>query len=97
MNTIQCTIDPHTQLRALYMSLLTRQENFDEFKQLLAMYEVPPERMDHEPLDADLTQMGVGGHRRGAGVRRRAPSSGSPTGWRRRRVPRRDAPETLAR
>jgi hypothetical protein len=30
--------DPHSQLRALYQSLLTRQEHFDEFKQLLALY-----------------------------------------------------------
>jgi predicted nucleic acid-binding protein len=32
--------DPHTQLRALYQSLLARQENFDEFKRLLALYDV---------------------------------------------------------
>ncbi len=31
-------LDPHAQLRTLYMSLLTRQERFDEFKQLLALY-----------------------------------------------------------
>ncbi len=31
-------LDPHAQLRTLYMSLLTRQENFDEFKELLALY-----------------------------------------------------------
>lgn len=30
--------DPHSQLRALYRSLLERQSNFDEFKQLLALY-----------------------------------------------------------
>ena len=36
MNTT--TVDPHAQLRSLYMALLSRQENFDEFKQLLALY-----------------------------------------------------------
>src|SRR5262249_37629599 len=30
--------DPHSQLRALYRSLLARQSNFDEFKQLLGLY-----------------------------------------------------------
>jgi hypothetical protein len=30
--------DPHSQLRALYRSLLERQSNFDEFKQLLGLY-----------------------------------------------------------
>lgn len=30
--------DLHTQLRALYRSLLERQSNFDEFKQLLSLY-----------------------------------------------------------
>lgn len=52
MNTIQSFSDPHSQLRALYMSLLTRQENFDEFKQLLALYEVPHDRADEEPAEA---------------------------------------------
>ena len=32
--------DPHTQLRALYRSLLESEDNFHEFKQLLALY--PP-------------------------------------------------------
>jgi hypothetical protein len=52
MNTITNTTDPHAQLRALYLSLLTRQEHFDEFKQLLALYEVSPERLDMEPVEA---------------------------------------------
>jgi hypothetical protein len=52
VNTTQSFSDPHAQLRALYMSLLKRQENFDEFKQLLALYEVPPEHAGEEPLDA---------------------------------------------
>jgi hypothetical protein len=41
--------DPHAEIRALYVSLLTHQEHFDEFKQLLAAYEVEPELLDHEP------------------------------------------------
>ena len=32
------TIDPHVQLRSLYMTLLSDQEHFDEFKQLLSLY-----------------------------------------------------------
>lgn len=52
MNTRNESIDPHVQLRALYASLLTHQEHFDEFKQLLAMYDVSPELSDSEPADA---------------------------------------------
>ena len=50
--SITSTIDPHAQLRALYRSLLTKQEYFDEFKRLLALYEVAPEQLDAEPEDA---------------------------------------------
>ena len=39
--------DPHDQLRALYRSLLERQSNFDEFKQLLSLY--PPSVSDTAP------------------------------------------------
>ncbi|MFT3769837.1 MAG: hypothetical protein QM820_30760 [Minicystis sp.] len=56
MNTTLNVSDPHAQLRALYLSLLTRQENFDEFKQLLALYEVPPEQLDAEPQEASLVR-----------------------------------------
>jgi hypothetical protein len=49
MNTTIRSADPHAQLRALYLSLLTHQEHFDEFKQLLALYEVAPEIMTCEP------------------------------------------------
>jgi len=52
MNTTSSSVDPHTQLRALYLSLLTHQEHFDEFKQLLALYELPPEVADAEPVAA---------------------------------------------
>jgi hypothetical protein len=45
-------IDPQVQLRALYMSLITRQDRFDEFKDLLATYpDVPPDA-DVEPEEA---------------------------------------------
>jgi hypothetical protein len=46
------TLDPHAQLRALYRSLLTKQEYFDEFKRLLAMYEVQSDDGDAEPEEA---------------------------------------------
>jgi hypothetical protein len=48
MQTAQDT-DPHAQLRTLYMSLLTRQEHFDEFKQLLSMYPAAPGEDETEP------------------------------------------------
>ena len=38
--------DPHSQLRALYRSLLERQSNFDEFKQLLSLYPVSSDGTD---------------------------------------------------
>ena len=45
-------IDPHAQLRTLYLSLLTRQERFDEFKQLLSMYPAVPGEGETEPATA---------------------------------------------
>ena len=44
--------DPHEQLRRLYLALLTKQDRFDEFKQLLGAY--PPETVMEttEPEDA---------------------------------------------
>ncbi|WP_437602610.1 hypothetical protein [Sorangium sp. So ce590] len=50
MQTVN-TVDPHAQLRALYISLLRNQEHFDEFKQLLSLYIVSAEA-DEEPADA---------------------------------------------
>ncbi|XXT23329.1 hypothetical protein WME94_17490 [Sorangium sp. So ce429] len=50
MQTVN-SVDPHAQLRALYISLLRNQEHFDEFKQLLALYIVAPEA-DEEPEEA---------------------------------------------
>ena len=44
--------DPHAQLRTLYMSLLTRQERFDEFKQLLALYPRAAADTETEPATA---------------------------------------------
>ena len=50
--SMSTSTDPHTQLRSLYMSLLTSQEHFDEFKRLLALYDVDPESPDVEPAEA---------------------------------------------
>lgn len=52
MNTTTLLADPHAQLRALYLSLVTHQEHFDEFKQLLAEYDVAPDVVDREPPSA---------------------------------------------
>jgi hypothetical protein len=41
-------IDPHTQLRRLYTSLLEEQNRFDEFKQLLALYPATEEGEESE-------------------------------------------------
>ena len=43
-------IDTHSQLRELYKSLLSNQENFDEFKQMLSRY--PDVNTDEEPEEA---------------------------------------------
>ena len=48
MNTTITFTDPHAQLRALYVSLLTHQEHFDEFKQLLTLYPVGEELDESE-------------------------------------------------
>jgi hypothetical protein len=45
-------VDPHVQLRRLYISLLEDQNRFDEFKQLLAMYPTDSEDEDEEGEDA---------------------------------------------
>jgi hypothetical protein len=44
--------DPHAQLRALYQALLSRQEYFDEFKRLLALYDVSSTDFEIEPAEA---------------------------------------------
>lgn len=45
-------LDPHAELRSLYMSLLTRQENFDEFKELLSRYPAVPSEGETESTAA---------------------------------------------
>jgi hypothetical protein len=44
-------LDPHAQLRALYQSLLTDHARFDEFKRMLALYDVPADKPE-EPTEA---------------------------------------------
>ncbi len=46
------TLDPHTQLRALYQSLLTDHARFDEFKRMLALYDVNEDARAEEPEEA---------------------------------------------
>jgi hypothetical protein len=45
-------VDPHLQLRRLYISLLEDQHRFDEFKQLLAMYPADAEEAEEESDEA---------------------------------------------
>jgi hypothetical protein len=45
-------LDPHAQLRALYVALLEHQECFDEFKHLLSLYAIPAEQLDEEPVES---------------------------------------------
>ena len=45
-------LDPHAELRSLYMSLLTQQENFDEFKELLSKYPAVPSEGETESAAA---------------------------------------------
>ena len=52
MNIAGTVQDPQTQLRSLYLSLLTHQENFDEFRRLLALYDVAGVEGDDEPVEA---------------------------------------------
>ena len=51
MDTVLHT-DPQEQLRSLYKSLLNRQENLDEFRQLLSEYPPVADDDDTEPLAA---------------------------------------------
>lgn len=46
------TLDPHSQLRALYHSLLTDHARFDEFKRMLALYDVSEDERADEPAEA---------------------------------------------
>lgn len=46
------TLDPHAQLRTLYATLIERQDRFEEFKRLLALYDYTPSaEQEEEPLD----------------------------------------------
>jgi hypothetical protein len=64
MTTTPTYVDPHRQLRALYMSLLTHQDRFDEFKHILAEYDLRPElhaglhaeACDEEPVTAAVVR-----------------------------------------
>jgi hypothetical protein len=51
MDTVLHT-EPQEQLRFLYKSLLNRQENLDEFRQLLSQYPPVADYDDAEPLAA---------------------------------------------
>lgn len=52
-------IDPRVQLRSLYMSLVTRQDRFDEFKELLAQYPDLPDDSDQESEEAAQVRASV--------------------------------------
>jgi hypothetical protein len=49
--------DRHEQLRQLYLALLTRQERFDEFKQLLSAYPAAASIEDAEPEEAHAARV----------------------------------------
>jgi hypothetical protein len=59
MSTQQTTVDPHAQLRRLYLSLLENHERFDEFRRLLGQYEVEPEHLEAEPEEAAKVRMNL--------------------------------------
>jgi len=46
------TVDPHAQLRSLYSALIERQDRFEEFKRLLALYDYSPDGGSVEPAEA---------------------------------------------
>jgi len=43
MQTVQTTLDPHSDLRALYRSLIDNEDRFHEFKQILSLYPTDPQ------------------------------------------------------
>jgi hypothetical protein len=49
---MQSQNDPYAHLRALYRSLLERQETFDEFKYLLSLYPMVDDAVESESNDA---------------------------------------------
>ena len=50
-------VDPHAQLRRLYLSLLQDQNRFDEFKHLLAKYPAIAEGETESPEALDIRKM----------------------------------------
>ena len=56
MQSIQLETDPHCQLRALYQSLINREDYFQEFKQLLALYGWNSPDDGEAPEDAELRE-----------------------------------------
>lgn len=48
--------DAHTQLRALYRSLLESEENYHEFKQLLSLYPTTGSHSDEHPEAAAVRE-----------------------------------------
>jgi hypothetical protein len=65
MNTTPGHVDHHAQLRALYLSLLTHQEHFDEFKHLLSLYDVDVAVCHEEPGDAAAVRCALNDRIRG--------------------------------
>jgi hypothetical protein len=55
------TRDPHTQLRALYQALCTNHDHFEEFRTLLALYEVKPDEAESEPPEAAKVRQRLNG------------------------------------
>ena len=54
MQSLHSDIDPHSQLRALYRSLLEDEEHYHEFKQLLTLYPSEPPLTAEEREAAEL-------------------------------------------
>ena len=54
--TSTTTRDPHAQLRALYQSLCSDHEHFEEFRRLLALYDVKADQADNEPAEASAVR-----------------------------------------
>jgi hypothetical protein len=59
MNTHTSAPDAHAQLRALYQTLLSHQDRFDEFKHLLSLYGV--ESGDEESSEAREVRVRLNG------------------------------------
>jgi hypothetical protein len=53
--------DPHTQLRALYSTLLQNEEYFHEFKRMLQLYDVGVDQVANEPPEATALRDALNG------------------------------------